>query len=41
VHAVWRPLVELTRIRHLRFRERLAESAKPGVRPVNVVAAGV
>jgi radical SAM superfamily enzyme YgiQ (UPF0313 family) len=24
VHAVWRPLVELTRIRHLRFRARLA-----------------
>jgi len=24
VHAVWRPLVELTRARHVRFRERLA-----------------
>lgn len=25
VHAVWRPLVEWTRLRHLRFRHRLAE----------------
>ncbi len=25
VHTVWRPLVELTRVRHLRFRQRLAE----------------
>jgi len=24
VHAVWRPLVELTRLRHLAFRHRLA-----------------
>src|SRR5439155_5757475 len=24
VHAVWRPLVELTRLRHVRFREELA-----------------
>jgi hypothetical protein len=24
VHAVWRPLVELTRLRHLRFRRQLA-----------------
>jgi hypothetical protein len=24
VHAVWRPLVELTRLRHLRFRQHLA-----------------
>jgi radical SAM superfamily enzyme YgiQ (UPF0313 family) len=36
VHAVWRPLVEMTRMRHLRFREGLAEAA-PGC----VVAAGV
>ena len=40
--AVWRPLVELTRRRHLRFRERLArnESTAPGVAP-SVVGAGV
>ena len=24
VHKVWRPLVELTRLRHVRFRKRLA-----------------
>jgi len=41
VHAVWRPLVELTRIRHLRYRHRLAEAETPAVPPVNVVAAGV
>jgi hypothetical protein len=32
VHAVWRPLVELTRVRHLRFRARLAEGRWPGLR---------
>ncbi len=26
VHAAWRPLVELTRVRHVRFRRRLAET---------------
>lgn len=41
VHAVWWPLVELTRIRHLRFRERLARTETPSARPGNVVAAGV
>jgi radical SAM superfamily enzyme YgiQ (UPF0313 family) len=29
VHAVWRPLVELTRLRHVRFRRRLAERPAP------------
>ena len=41
VHAVWRPLVELTRLRHIRFRRHLAAREivdRPGV---NVVAAGV
>lgn len=40
VHAVWRPIVELSRQRHLRFRRRLraqTASAAPG----HVVAAGV
>jgi radical SAM superfamily enzyme YgiQ (UPF0313 family) len=39
---VWRPLVEATRQRHLRFRERLArsESAAAGIAP-SVVGAGV
>ena len=41
VHAVWRPLVELTRIRHLRYRERLAATETVGVTRVNVVSAGV
>jgi len=41
VHAVWRPLVEVTRARHLRFRERLGTSEKPGRRAAHVVAAGV
>ncbi len=41
VHTVWRPIVELTRIRHLRFRRALAESATAGVAGANVVAAGV
>ena len=27
VHAVWRPMVEVTRWRHLRYRERLASAA--------------
>src|SRR5262249_10817280 len=30
-HAVWSPLVELTRRRHLRFRKRLALSGPPSV----------
>ena len=39
VHAVWRPLVELTRLRHLRFRQELAETGRrPGI---SVVTSGV
>jgi radical SAM superfamily enzyme YgiQ (UPF0313 family) len=41
VHAVWRPLVELTRLRHVQFREELAALetvTRPGV---GVVSAGV
>ena len=41
VHAVWRPLVELTRLRHLRFRQELCTSEtlkRPGI---HVVAGGV
>jgi radical SAM superfamily enzyme YgiQ (UPF0313 family) len=41
VHTVWRPLVELTRVRHLRFRRRLAERGELKPAPANVVAAGV
>jgi hypothetical protein len=37
VHTVWRPLVELTRLRHLSFRRRLEATGMAGC----VVAAGV
>ena len=41
VHAVWRPLVELTRLRHVKFREEL-ERADTGSRAgASVVTAGV
>lgn len=43
-HAAWRPLVELTRKRHLRFRERLARRQgheDVEVRSSSVVSAGV
>jgi radical SAM superfamily enzyme YgiQ (UPF0313 family) len=40
VHAVWRPLVDLTRARHLRFRAEL-EAREAMNRPGSVVAAGV
>jgi radical SAM superfamily enzyme YgiQ (UPF0313 family) len=41
VHAVWSPLVELTRLRHLSFRAQLEERETMHRRGVNVVAAGV
>ncbi len=41
VHAVWRPIVEVTRLRHLRFRQRLALNETRSRPPANVVAAGV
>jgi radical SAM superfamily enzyme YgiQ (UPF0313 family) len=46
VHAVWRPMVELTRIRHARFRKRLAQVAATSPDPRsgqrrNLVPAGV
>jgi radical SAM superfamily enzyme YgiQ (UPF0313 family) len=41
VHAVWRPLVELTRLRHVRFRQQLAASERLNRRGASVVAAGV
>ena len=40
--TMWRPLVEITRRRHLKFRRRLAEEAEPKwSRPGTVVSAGV
>ena len=41
VHAAWRPLVELTRLRHVRFREELAASETLSRQGANVVAPGV
>ena len=41
VHAVWRPVVELSRLRHVRFRQELSATetlSRPGI---NVVAGGV
>ena len=40
-HAVWRPLVELTRLRHLRFRAELAASDAAHHPTASVVTAGV
>jgi hypothetical protein len=39
-HTVWRPLVELTRRRHVRFRRRLATRA-PAIGSGTMVTAGV
>jgi len=41
VHAVWRPLVEATRLRHLRLRRALAQAETTGAAPGSVVTAGV
>ena len=41
VQIVWRPLVELTRIRHLRFRRKVAMDESLAERSGNVVPAGV
>ncbi len=41
VHTVWRPLVELTRMRHVHFRRTLESAAAAGAPGVNVVSAGV
>jgi radical SAM superfamily enzyme YgiQ (UPF0313 family) len=41
VHTIWRPLVELTRIRHLRFRKQLKVEGTPNRRAGSVVTAGV
>jgi radical SAM superfamily enzyme YgiQ (UPF0313 family) len=41
VHAVWSPLVELTRLRHVRFRQRLARSESRIAAAGHVVSAGV
>jgi radical SAM superfamily enzyme YgiQ (UPF0313 family) len=41
VHAVWSPLVEATRLRHVRYRRQLADSEKLIQNPAHVIPAGV
>lgn len=41
VHGAWRPLVELTRVRHLRLRRKLGADGTPRGAGANVVTAGV
>jgi radical SAM superfamily enzyme YgiQ (UPF0313 family) len=41
VHAVWSPLVELTRLRHVQYRKRLAGNAELAASPGQVMSAGV
>ena len=41
VQAVWRPMVELTRLRHLQFRKQLAAGETANRSAASVVAAGV
>jgi radical SAM superfamily enzyme YgiQ (UPF0313 family) len=41
VHAVWRPLVELTRLRHLRFRQELSAGQTGRRSGIHVVTGGV
>ena len=41
VSTVWRPLVELTRLRHVQFRKRLGRMDTVSAPPGTVVAAGV
>jgi radical SAM superfamily enzyme YgiQ (UPF0313 family) len=41
VHAVWRPVVELSRLRHVAFRAELAASETRGCQGISVVTAGV
>jgi len=41
VHGVWRPLVEMTRLRHVQFRRRLAQDMGLVRSAGQVVSAGV
>ena len=41
VHTIWRPLVELTRLRHLGFRRSLERSEAGNRSGINMVSAGV
>ena len=41
VHTVWSPLVELTRMRHVRFRARLLRREETALVAGSIVSAGV
>lgn len=41
VHAVWQPLVELSRVRHVQFRKKLTSRMEDSASAVGVIAAGV
>ena len=41
VHTVWSPLVELTRLRHIRYRRKLVQADALAGNPGQVVSAGV
>ena len=41
VNPVWKPLVELTRLRHVRYRQQLARREATASAPGQVVSAGV
>ena len=41
VNPVWRPLVEITRLRHVRYRRQLAKQESLNSAPGQIVSAGV
>jgi hypothetical protein len=41
VHAAWRPLIELTRLRHLSYRRKLSAAETQRQPGANIVSAGV
>ena len=41
VHHAWRPLIEMTRLRHMKFRKRLASSESSRSSATNFITAGV
>jgi radical SAM superfamily enzyme YgiQ (UPF0313 family) len=41
VHGVWKPLVEMTRLRHVQYRRRLVEDVIAGQTPGQILSAGV
>jgi hypothetical protein len=41
VNPVWKPLVEMTRLRHVRYRRRLLQQEKAITSPGQIVSAGL